>query len=41
MLLTGFGGTLRPRFLVSRTSTSFQVAQFLKTKLAELRAKTD
>jgi hypothetical protein len=41
MLLTGFGGAIRPRFLVSRTSTSFQVGQFLKTRLAELRAKTD
>ncbi len=39
MLLTGFGGALRPRYLVSRTSASFQVAQFLKTRLVELRAR--
>jgi hypothetical protein len=36
LLLTGFGGALRPRYLVSRTSTSFQVAQFLKTRAAKL-----
>ena len=39
MLLTGFGGTLRPRYLVSRTSTQFKIAQSLKTRLAKLRAK--
>ena len=32
--LTGFGGTIRPRYIVSRTSTSFQVAQSLNTRLA-------
>jgi hypothetical protein len=32
--VTGFGGTIRPRYVVSRTSTSFQVAQSLKTRLA-------
>jgi hypothetical protein len=32
--VTGFGGTIRPRYIVSRTSTSFQVAQSLKTRLA-------
>lgn len=37
MLLTGFGGSLRPRYLVSRTSASFQVAQSLKTRLTQLR----
>ncbi|WP_419759727.1 GNAT family N-acetyltransferase [Acidisoma sp.] len=37
MLLTGFGGTLRPRYLVSRTSTGFQVAQSLKTQMTKLR----
>jgi Acetyltransferase (GNAT) domain len=34
MLLTGFGGTVRPRYVVGRTSTSFQAGQFLKTRLA-------
>jgi hypothetical protein len=33
LLLTGFGGSLRPRYLVSRTSTRFQIAQSLKTRL--------
>jgi hypothetical protein len=32
--LTGFGGMIRPRYIVSRTSTSFQVAQSLKTRMA-------
>jgi hypothetical protein len=36
LLLTGFGGTLRPRYLVSRTSTSFRIGQSVKTGLASL-----
>jgi hypothetical protein len=35
MLLTGFGGILRPRYLVSQTSASFQIAQSLKTRMAK------
>jgi hypothetical protein len=33
LLLTGFGGTIRPRYLVSRTSTEFRIARCLKTTL--------
>ena len=36
MLVTGFGGTLRPRYLVSQTSTGFQIAQALKTRLSTI-----
>jgi hypothetical protein len=36
MLLTGFGGTVRPRYLVSRTSTTFQVAQSVKSRIASV-----
>jgi Acetyltransferase (GNAT) domain len=33
LLLTGFGGTLRPRYVVSRTSASFRIAQSVKSRL--------
>jgi hypothetical protein len=36
MLLTGFGGALRPRYLVSRTSTGFHVAQSLKAQVEKV-----
>ena len=36
LLLTGFGGKTRARFLVSRTSTSFQIARTLKSTFARL-----
>ncbi|MCB8881769.1 GNAT family N-acetyltransferase [Acidisoma cellulosilytica] len=39
LLITGFGGTLKPRYLVSTSSPLFQAAQFLKkTTLGRLRA---
>jgi Acetyltransferase (GNAT) domain len=33
LLLTGFGGTLRPRYVVSRTSATFRIAQSVKSRL--------
>jgi len=33
LLLTGFGGTLQPRYMVSHTSTSFQIGRSLKSGL--------
>jgi hypothetical protein len=33
LLLTGFGGTLRPRYVVSRTSASFRIAQSVRSRL--------
>jgi hypothetical protein len=33
MLLTGFGGTLRPRYFVWKTSAAFQVARYIKRLL--------
>jgi hypothetical protein len=33
LLVTGFGGSLQPRYMVSQTSRSFQIGRSLKTGL--------
>jgi hypothetical protein len=34
ILLTGFGGEVKPRFIVSRSSTSYQIAHYVKTLIS-------
>ncbi len=41
MLLTGFGGTLLPRYLVSQSSTGFQIAKSVKEHMVKLFTPED